>query len=78
MSESNLRPGNIRNFTIKGEDLSGAGGGKKAWFFGNLRRKWNQKKQDRLRGESERLSQEKHDAEDKAIAEYNLKKKQEK
>ena len=23
MSESNLRPGNIRNFTIKGEDLSG-------------------------------------------------------
>ena len=62
----------------KGEDLAGAGGGKRAWFFGNLRRKWNLAKQDKLRGKSERLSQEKHDAEDKAIAEYNLKKKQEK
>ena len=55
----------------KGEDLSGAGGGKKAWFFGNLRRKWNQKKQDRLKGEADRLSNEKQAAEDKAIKEYN-------
>jgi len=55
----------------KGEDLSGAGGGKRAVFFGNLRRKWNQKKQDRLKGKADRLSQEKSDAEDKAIKEYN-------
>jgi len=59
----------------KGEDLAGAGGGKKAVFFGNLRRKWNQRKQDRLKGKADRLSKEKSDAEDKAIAEYNKNKK---
>ena len=59
----------------KGEDLAGSGGGKKAWFLGNLRRKWNQKKQDRLKGKADRLAAEKQAAEDKAIAEYNKNKK---
>ena len=59
----------------KGEDLAGAGGGKKAVFFGNLRRKWNQRKQDRLKGKADRLSAEKEAAENKAIAEYNKNKK---
>ena len=59
----------------KGEDLSGAGGGKRAVFFGNLRRNWNQAKQDKLKGKADRLAAEKEAAENKAIAEYNKNKK---